>query len=196
MATTGLRAAPDRAALAAAAGRRLPDLVGPDLAVLFCGINPSLYSAAVGHHFARPGNRFWRALHEGGFTPRRLAPWDEEAMLALGLGVTNLVDRATARADELAPAEIAAGLPRLAAKVKRLRPRAVAVLGIGAWRVASGDRRAALGRQGRPLAGALMWVLPNPSGLNAHHQPADLARRFAELREALRAMPAGHGGPR
>jgi TDG/mug DNA glycosylase family protein len=175
-------ARPDRAALLAAAGRRVPDLIGPKLRVLFCGINPGLYSAATRHHFARPGNRFWPALYAGGFTQRILAPWEEGELLELGLGITNLVARATASAAERASAELIAGRRRLERKVVRYRPRWVAVLGVGAYRVGFRRPTARLGPQPERLGGAKVWVLPNPSGLNAHHQPRDLAQIFADLR--------------
>jgi TDG/mug DNA glycosylase family protein len=181
---------PTREQVLAAAGRTLPDLIGPDLDVLFVGINPGLYTAAVGHHFARPGNRFWPALHRAGFTPRQLSPFEEHELLPLGYGITNLVARATASAAELRAEEFRAGGRRLAAKVRRHRPRVVAILGIGAWRAAFERPRAALGPQEEPLAGARVWVLPSPSGLNAHHQIDDLVRMFAALRQDL-ARPAG-----
>lgn len=175
---------PTRAELLAAAGRSIRDVIAPGLRVLFCGINPGLYSAATGHHFARPGNRCWPALHLAGFTPRLLHPSEERLLLDSGCGVTNLVARSTAAADELAPKELIAGRRRLAAKVRRYRPRAVAVLGVGAYRLAFAKPRATLGRQPEKLEGALLWVLPNPSGLNAHHQLPDLVRLFRELRKA------------
>jgi TDG/mug DNA glycosylase family protein len=168
--------------VAAAAGATVPDLVGPGLRVLFCGINPSLYSAAMRCHFARPGNRFWKALHLSGLTPRQLAPWEGGELLALGIGITNLVARATARANELAAAEIRAGVGPLRRKVRRLAPAAVAVLGIGAYRIAFDDPAASLGRQAEGLAGSRLWALPNPSGLNAHYQLDALAEWFAQLR--------------
>src|SRR6185503_15217950 len=176
---------PTREQIAAAAGATVPDLVAPGLRVLVCGINPSLYSAAMACHFARPGNRFWPALHASGLTPRLLAPWEGDELLALGIGITNLVDRATAGADELSPDEIRAGVRPLRAKVRRLRPRVVAVLGIGAYRIAFASPRAELGPQPEPFGPARLWVLPNPSGLNAHYQLAALAERFAELRDAI-----------
>jgi TDG/mug DNA glycosylase family protein len=154
--------------------------------VLLVGINPGLYSAAIGHHFGRPGNRFWPALHAGGLTPRLLSPFEEILLLQHGLGLTNLVDRATATADELTTAELQAGAERLARKVRRYRPRFVAPLGLTSYRVAFQRPRARLGPQPETLAGATVWLLPNPSGLNAHHQPADLARLFRELRIAAR----------
>ena len=152
--------------------------------MLFCGINPGLYSGATGHHFARPGNRFWPALHAAGFTPRRLSPAEQGLLLRYRYGVTNLVDRTTASADELSPAEFVAGRRRLVAKVRRYRPRCVAFLGVGAYCHAFGLRRAALGLQPGPLAGARVWLLPNPSGLNANYQLPALVRLFRSLKEA------------
>jgi len=159
--------------------------VAPELRVLFCGINPSLISAATGHHFARPGNRFWRVLHEANFTQRRLAPAEQRILLEHGVGLTNLVARPTAAAAELTPAELAGGRRRLAAKVRRLRPRVVAVLGIGAYRQAFARPRAALGPQPERLGSAALWVLPNPSGLNAHYTLRDLIALYRRLHEAL-----------
>ena len=176
---------PTRAELLAAADRTVPDVVAPGLRVLFCGINPGLYTAWAGHHFARPGNRFWPALHASGFTPRQLRPDEEQELLALGLGVTNVVARATATAAELSRDELRAGGDRLEAVGERWRPAYVAVLGVTAYRAAFGEPRAVLGRQDRRLGPARVWVLPNPSGLNAHHQPADLARLFGELRTSV-----------
>jgi TDG/mug DNA glycosylase family protein len=163
----------------------MPDLIAPGLRILFCGINPSVYSAVVGYHFARPGNRFWPALHASGFTERLLAPSEQEELLALGYGITNVVDRATVSADVLTAEELAEGGRRLEAKVRRYRPRCLAVLGIGAWRTAFGYPKASLGAQPQTLGGARVWVLPNPSGLNAHYRPVDLARLFRELRLAV-----------
>src|SRR5688500_7518875 len=160
---------PTRADLLAAKNRTIRDVAAPGLRVLFCGINPGLYSGATGHHFARPGNRFWPALHASGFTPRRLAPHEERELLALGLGITNVVARTTATADELTPEELAQGGRRLRAKVRRLRPRWLAVLGVGAYRVAFGRPRAALGPQPERIGDTGIWVLPNPSGLNANY---------------------------
>jgi TDG/mug DNA glycosylase family protein len=175
---------PTRAELARAAGRTVPDLIRPGLSILFCGINPGLYSAATRHHFARPGNRFWPALHAAGFTARPLHPWEEERLLDCGLGITNLVARATASAAELTPTELRAGRRRLARKVRRFSPRWVAVVGIGAYRTAFARPDAMTGRQPEGIAGAGLWVLPNPSGLNANHQLEDLARMFRALRRA------------
>jgi TDG/mug DNA glycosylase family protein len=174
------------AELAAARGRAIPDVVAPDLDVLFVGINPSLYSAAVGHHFARPGNRFWPALWRGGFTPRLLAAHEDELLPRFGCGVTNLVARATARADELAREELVAGGRALTRKVARWRPRIVAIVGVTAYRIAFARPRADRGEQHEALGTARVWVLPNPSGLNAHDQLPALARQFAALRRAVR----------
>jgi TDG/mug DNA glycosylase family protein len=160
----------------------LPDVLAPDLDVLFVGINPSLLSAARGHHFARPGNRFWPALHLAGLTPRRLTPDEDRELPRYGLGVTNLVDRPTRTAAELAPAELHAGADALARLVAEHRPRAVAVLGVTAWRLAFRRPKAGLGLQPELVGGAATWVLPNPSGLNAHHQLPDLARLYGQLR--------------
>jgi TDG/mug DNA glycosylase family protein len=175
---------PSAAELAAAAGKTIPDVAAPDLRVLFSGINPGLYSAATGYHFARPGNRFWPALHRSGFTDRQLAPREQDELLALGLGITNVVARATARADELDPAELREGGRLLAAKVAALGPRWLAVLGVTAFRVAFDQRHAVVGAQPSRLGGAQVWVLPNPSGLNAHWSAAALAEEFARLRAA------------
>jgi TDG/mug DNA glycosylase family protein len=181
----GIAERPTRAELAAAVGRTIPDVVAPNLAVLFCGINPGLYSAATGHHFARPGNRFWPALHRSGFTPRQLHPSEQDELLRYGLGITNMADRATARADELTGAELVAGARVLTAKVQRLRPAWVAIVGVTAYRIGFARPRAGLGRQDSGIAGAGLWVLPNPSGLNAHHTVDSLVRAFGELRTAV-----------
>lgn len=177
-------ARPTKQDLVAARGRRLKDVIAPRLTVLFCGINPGLYSAAVGHHFARPGNRFWAALHAAGFTQRLLVPWEGGLLLEAGCGLTDIVSRATARAEELSPDELLAGRRRLERKVRRFRPRWVAILGIGAYRTAFRRVHASFGPQAECLGSAGVWVLPNPSGLNASHQPADLARAFRRLRTA------------
>ena len=176
---------PTKAQLIAAAGKTVRDVIAPDLRVLFCGINPGLYTAAVGHHFARPGNRFWPALYAAGFTDRLLSPFDEHELLALGLGITNVVMRTTATADQLARAELHEGGKRLAAKVRRYKPDLLAVLGVGAYRAAFEKPKAVIGRQDERIGESVIWVLPNPSGLNAHYQPKDLARLFAELRSAV-----------
>jgi double-stranded uracil-DNA glycosylase len=167
----------------------LPDIVAPGLDVLFCGINPGLYSAATGHHFARPGNRFWPALHGSGFTPRLFHPSEQQSLLELGLGVTNLVARATARADELTREELEEGGRILTDLVATNEPRFVAVVGITAYRTAFARPKAVMGPQPERLAAARLWVLPNPSGLNAHYQGPALAAAFAELR-----VEVGRGG--
>lgn len=175
-------AKPTRADLLAAKNKTIQDVIGPGLQVLFCGINPGLYSGATGHHFARPGNRFWPTLYQAGFTPRLLHPSEERELLTYGYGITNLVARATATADELAPEELVAGQRHLRLKVKRHQPQVVAVLGIGAYRTAFGQKSVALGLQPERLGNSVVWVLPNPSGLNAHYQLADLADHFRGLR--------------
>jgi double-stranded uracil-DNA glycosylase len=168
----------------------LRDVVGPDLRVLFCGINPSLLSAERGHHFARPGNRFWPALHAGGFTPRVLSPDEDATLPALGLGITNVVDRPTRAAAELTDAELHAGFAALGSLVAELRPRVLAMVGMGAWRTVSGDRSAGVGLQpGATVGGRPVWVLPNPSGLNASYQLPALGRLFGELRECSGTVP-------
>jgi len=161
-------------------------VIAPDLQVLFCGINPGLYSAATGNHFARPGNRFWPALHGAGFTPRLLHPWEKSLLLEAGYGLTNLVNRATAAAGELSAAELVVGGKRLLRKVERYRPRTIAFLGMGAYRHAFGRPKATLGRQPETLAGASIWVLPSPSGLNANYQLPQLVELFRQLRMAAR----------
>lgn len=171
----------------AATGKTVPDIIAPDLHILFCGINPSLYSAAVGHHFARPGNRFWRSLYAAGFTERLLAPFEDRDLLQFGYGLTNIVDRSSARADELDAEELVKGQQQLAAKVQHYRPRCLAVLGIGAYRTAFNRPKAVMGKQNEPLDGAIVWVLPNPSGLNAHYQLEDLKRVYRELLVAVKA---------
>jgi TDG/mug DNA glycosylase family protein len=178
-------ARPTPAELAAAAGRRIPDVIEPGLSVLFCGINPGLWSAAVGQHFARPGNRFWPALHRSGFTDRQLGPQEQWDLLRYRLGVTNVVARGTARADELSPAELVAGGRALRARARRYRPVWLAVLGIGAYRTAFDARDAVVGEQPERVADTRIWVLPNPSGLNAHYTLDRLAAEFAALRRAV-----------
>ncbi|MFF1794554.1 G/U mismatch-specific DNA glycosylase [Kitasatospora sp. NPDC058263] len=176
---------PTQDQLLAARGSTIADIAGPGLRVLFCGINPGLWSGATGHHFARPGNRFWPALHRSGFTPRQFRPDEQRELLDLGLGITNVAPRATAKADELTADELREGGAALAARVLALRPRALAVLGIGAYRTAFGLRTAAVGRQPEGLGETEVWVLPNPSGLNAHYTLDALAREFRRLREAV-----------
>lgn len=176
-----------RQLLEAARGAQIPDILAPDLRVLFCGINPGLYSGATGYHFARPGNRFWSTLHAAGFTPRRLDPSEQTELVRYGLGITNLVARATARADELTAAELRQGAAILARKVVEYRPRWLAVVGITAYRTAFGQPKAGFGRQPETIGATKVWVLPNPSGLNAHFTPARLAAVFGELRHAVYA---------
>ncbi|HEX8171398.1 MAG TPA: G/U mismatch-specific DNA glycosylase [Thermoanaerobaculia bacterium] len=175
---------PGKADLEAARGKTLPDVIAPDLAVLFCGINPGLYTAAIGCHFGRPGNRFWPTLHRAGFTPRLFAPHEQRELLRYGCGITNLVARATAAADELTPEELVEGGKTLARKVKRYRPRYLAVVGIGAYRTAFARPKAKLGLQEETIGATRIWVLPNPSGLNANYQGDQLVALFAELRAA------------
>lgn len=176
---------PNQAALEAARGGRVPDLIALDLRVLFCGINPSLYSAAVGHHFARPGNRFWPAIHGAGFTSELLVPARERELLRAGIGITNVVPAATAAADELSREEYRHGAEELRRKLGRYRPFAIAFLGLGAYRIASGCRGATIGLQPEPFAGVMTWALPNPSGLNAHYQLPALIECYAVLARAV-----------
>ncbi|MBX9787967.1 MAG: G/U mismatch-specific DNA glycosylase [Pirellulales bacterium] len=178
---------PTKEQLAAAIHRRVPDLATPGLKVLFCGINPGLYTAAIGHHFGRPGNRFWPSLWRGGFTPRQLQPNESRLLLDLGYGIVNLVDRPTVAADELTPDELRAGAKKLARKLWRWQPGWLAVLGVTSFRVAFEQPKAVLGEQPEPIAGTRVWVLPNPSGLNAHHQLPDLERMFRALRLRVEA---------
>ena len=173
---------PTKAQLLAAHNKRVPDLVAKDLIVLFAGINPGLYTAAISRHFGRPGNRFWPALFAGGFTPRLFSPFESDSLLDLKLGITNVVDRATARADELTNDELRAGGKRLATKVKRWQPTVVAFVGLGHYRIVTGIKDARVGLQKDLFGGSHAWVLPNPSGLNAHYQPAALAKLFGDLR--------------
>ena len=177
---------PTKHELAAAVGKQVRDVIGPDLRILFCGINPGLYSGAVGHHFARPGNRFWKVLHRAGFTERVLFPHEERQLLGVGIGITNLVSRTTASAAELGRDELRQGAMRLEGKVRRYQPAIVAFAGMGAYRVAYGRPRAGLGRQPETLAGAVIWLLPNPSGAQAAYQLDALLRAFRALRRAAR----------
>ena len=174
---------PTREELESARDRLLPDVVAPGLRVLFSGINPGLVSAWTGHHFARPGNRFWPALHRSGFTTRQLRPDEQEELLDLGLGITNVAPRATARADELSAAEVVDGGVVLREKVLSLAPRWLAVVGVTAYRTAFGAPKAQVGPQEAAIGATRVWVLPNPSGLNAHYTADTLAEEFARLRE-------------
>ena len=176
---------PSKADLLAAVNKTVPDVIAPRLKVLFCGINPGLYTAWAGHHFARPGNRFWPALFAAGFTQRLFRPDEERQLLALGYGITNLVARATVAADELSREELEAGGAILREKVSRYQPKCVAVLGLTAYRVAFQRPKAGLGEQPDPFGQIAVWVLPNPSGLNAHFTPQALANLFREFRVGL-----------
>jgi TDG/mug DNA glycosylase family protein len=170
--------------------RTLDDIIAPNLTVLFCGINPGLLSAAKGCHFARPGNRFWPALHRSGFTPRQLRPEEQHELLEYGLGITNVVARATAGAAELKPEEYRTGGELLRAKVRRYRPHWLAIVGIGAYRLAFDAPKAVVGQQEVVVGGTGVWVLPNPSGLNAHYTLDRLTEAFAELRRAAEGDPS------
>ena len=176
---------PTKEQLLAATEKTVRDVIAPDLRVLFCGINPGLYTAAVGHHFARPGNRFWPTLYAAGFTDRLLSPFDERELLKSGYGITNVVPRATASADLLTKEEMLEGGVRLRAKVLRYHPKVLAILGLGAYRTAFNQPKAVVGRQQDLIGNTILWVLPNPSGLNANYQPAALARLFRELKECV-----------
>jgi TDG/mug DNA glycosylase family protein len=176
---------PTKQQLLAAQDKTVKDVIAPGLRVLFCGINPGLYTAAVGHHFARPGNRFWPALYAAGFTERLLSPFDERELLKNGYGITNVVMRTTATAAGLSREEYRKGGEQLIAKVLKYRPRVLALLGLGAYRTAFEKPQAIIGRQEEMIGETLVWVLPNPSGLNAHYQANDLARLFSELRAVV-----------
>lgn len=180
---------PTREQIVAAADKTVPDVIAYDLRVLFCGINPGLYTAAVGHHFARPGNRFWKALHEAGFTERLLSPFEERKLLEAGYGVTNVVQRATATADLLTKDELLSGAKRLTSKVRRFRPAILTILGLGAYRTAFLKPKATVGKQTDTIGDTILWVLPNPSGLNANYQQKDLSRLFQQLRRELESLP-------
>ncbi len=192
---TETRFKPTPAQLAAAVHKTVPDLIAPGLRVLFCGINPGLYTAAIGHHFGRPGNRFWPALHGAGFTPRLFTPWEERDLLPLGIGITNMVSRTTATAAEVSPEEFVAGGARLRAQVAAYRPRVVAFLGIGAYRVAFASPKASLGLQPERIEASHLWVLPSPSGLNANHQLGDLIVLLRALREWVDIADRGPAFP-
>ena len=178
-------ARPTRADLEASASKTVKDVIAPGLRVLFCGINPGLWTSYTGHHFAGPGNRFWKALHLGGFTPRVLRPAEKVELLDYGVGITNVVARASATAAELSTAEYVAGGRKLVAKLRRFQPRALAVLGLGAYRAAFGHAAAAVGEQEDRIGKTRVWVMPNPSGLNQNYSLEEMGRMFAELREAV-----------
>ena len=176
---------PTREELQGARDKTIKDVIAPGLKVLFCGINPGLYSGATGHHFARPGNRFWPALHRSGFTPVQLLPFDERELLMLGLGVTNIVSRTTAVASELTKDELTKGGERLVRKVRRYNPAFLAVLGVTAYRSAFQLKDTVVGPQDKQIGSTKLWVLPNPSGLNAHYQLPALVKEFRKLRKAV-----------
>jgi TDG/mug DNA glycosylase family protein len=175
---------PTRKEIAEAAGKTVPDIIAPGLKILFCGINPGLYTAAIGHHFGRPGNRFWPTLYAAGITPRLLSPFEERELLQYGCGITNVVARASTAADELSREELVEGGKQLTERVLRYRPRILAVLGVTAYRAAFDRPKAATGPQEEKIGDTRIWVLPNPSGLNAHYHLADLAVLFRELKQA------------
>jgi double-stranded uracil-DNA glycosylase len=176
---------PTKEELLQAQGKHVLDVIAPGLKILFCGINPGLYSGAVGHHFARPGNRFWPALHLGGLTSRRLFPQEELTLLDYGLGITNLVERATATAAELRKEELTSGGIKLKEKILLYKPKVLAVLGIGAYRLVFNNPKAEIGPQPIIIAETAIWALPNPSGLNAHYRLGELGDLFRELKEAV-----------
>ena len=171
-----------------AVGLFTPDILAPDLRVVFCGINPSVYSAVVGHHFARPGNRFWPALHRSGWTPRLFAPDEDRQLLDFGLGITNMAAPASVAAADLTDAQLRAGASLLSAKIERFAPQWLAILGVSAYRIAFQKPKATFGPQDETIGGAKVWVLPNPSGLNAHYTPVKLAEVFREFRLATGAQ--------
>ena len=180
---------PTKEDLITARGKAVPDVIAPNLHILFCGINPGLYSGATGHHFARPGNRFWPVVHAAGFTDRLLSPFDEQELLKRGYGITNIVNRTTANAAELSLSELEEGARRLTKTVFKYKPQIVAVLGVEAYRKAFGRRDAILGLQEERIGDSRVWILPNPSGLNAHYQLKDLTKLFKQLREACQSKP-------
>ena len=179
------RRKPTKEQILAAHGKKMTDVIGPGLKILFCGINPGLYSAAVGHHFAGPGNRFWPTLYAAGFTNRLFSAFEDYLLLERDYGITNVVERATTSAAELMQEEYVKGGKRLKAKVERYSPRVVAVLGVVAYRTAFGKKDAIVGKQEEELGGASVWILPNLSGLNAHYRPRDLAREYQDMRVAV-----------
>jgi double-stranded uracil-DNA glycosylase len=176
---------PSKQQLNDALSKSVPDIIEKDLKVLFCGINPGLYTAAVGHHFARPGNRFWLTLYKSGFTPQLLSPFDERELLNYGFGITNIVDKTTASAADLTKDEIKAGGKLLLPKILKYSPKVLAVLGVGAFRDAFDCKSASIGRQKESIGSTLLWVLPNPSGINANYQIDDLVELFKELYEFI-----------
>lgn len=182
---------PSREQIEAARGRVVPDVIAPGLVVLFSGINPGLYSGATGHHFARPGNRFWPLLHAAGFTPRVFTPFEEHRLLDLGYGITNIVNRTTASARDVSTEELKDGARALIEKVEAFHPRFLAVLGIGAYRTAFSRSDVSVGSQPERIDDTVVWVLPNPSGANAHYQFPDLLAVFSEFRAEVAKSPKG-----
>lgn len=178
---------PNKKQLEAARKKKVPDLYLPNTSVVFCGINPGLYSAAVGHHFAGPGNLLWPTLFASDFTPRLFTAFDANELLSLGFGITNLVARTTATADELDHDELHRGARQVTKKLKVWQPRWVAFLGLHAYRIAFERRKAIVGRQDETIGDTKIYLLPNPSGLNAFHQPAILNQMFSEFRQVLLA---------
>ena len=173
---------PTKQQLLASVNGTVPDVIAPNLKVLFVGINPGLYSAATRRHFARPGNRFWPALRDGGFTDGLMSPFDNEKLLARGYGITNIVRRATNAADELSKDEIIRGAKTLVRKIHKFQPHIVAILGVGSYRTAFKRPDAQIGRQEETIGDSIVWLLPNPSGLNAHFIPSKLAVIFRQLK--------------
>jgi TDG/mug DNA glycosylase family protein len=179
---THLKQKPSKELLEKARTKTTPDIIAPDLKVLFCGINPGLYSAATGNNFARPGNRFWRVLHRAGFTPHRFHPSEERELLKLGYGITNFCKRTTAKASELTAEELIAGGKALERRVRKYKPKFLAILGVSAYRTAFNRPKAKMGLQEETIGDTRIWILPSPSGLNAHYQLVDLVELFSELR--------------
>ena len=177
---------PTKSELAEAIGGTVPDVIAPNLKVLFCGINPSVYTAVVGYNFARPGNRFWPTLFAAGFTPRQFLPAEQQQLLALGMGITNVVDRATVAAADLSREELRLGGELLVKKVQKYQPQVLALLGISVYEAAFGQKGNGVGLQQLTIGSTQVWVLPNPSGLNAHFPPRRLAEVYRELREYVR----------
>ncbi len=182
------RIPPTKSQILSAEGKTIHDVIAPDLKVLFCGVNPGLYSGATGHHFARPGNRFWIALFQSGFTPRLLSPYEDASLLEFGLGITNLAARTTRKAEDLTREELLSGRKILEAKIRKYRPKILAVLGIGAYRKAFDRPKAEIGLQLETIGTTRIWILANPSGLNANYQIADLTRLFRELLTAVKSI--------
>lgn len=176
-----IKTKPTKEDIADAPNRKIPDLIGPGLKVLFCGINPGIYSGAMRLHFAKPGNRFWKVLYAAGFTDRKLDPWEEDELLEAGYGITCFCERTTARADELTREEIVEGGEILVKKIEKYKPKALAVLGLVAYRTAFNEPNAKVGKQERMIGDTEVWLLPNPSGLNAHYQLDDFAELFRML---------------